>query len=164
MKRRTFLKNATVGTVTAAGALAVGGPAVIASPKIRWTAASFWTRSIPIMFETIRNFCRDVEEMSNGRFEITLYGGGELIPSPGVFEAVSKGTIQMGTGSPYFWADKSTAFNWFGALPFGMNAQSINAWFYEGKGQALMNELYDRFDLVPRIVGNSGVQMGGVVS
>jgi TRAP-type mannitol/chloroaromatic compound transport system substrate-binding protein len=24
-----------------------------------------------------------------------------------------------------------------------------------------MNELYDRFDLVPRVVGNSGVQMGG---
>ncbi len=54
----------------------------------------------------------------------------------------------MGSGSPYFWAGKSTAFNWFGSIPFGMNAQSINSWFYEGNGQALMNELYDRFDLV----------------
>ena len=54
------------------------------------------------------------------------------------------------TGSPYFWAGKSTAFNWFGSIPFGMNAQSINAWFYEGNGMKLMTELYDRFDLVPQ--------------
>ncbi len=161
MKRRTFIKQAATGVVTAAASLAVSAPAVIASPNVKWTAASFWTRTIPIMFEAIENFCRDVKEMSDGRFEITLYGGGELMPSPGVFDAVSNGTIQMGTGSPYFWADKSTALNWFGSIPFGMNAQSINAWFYEGNGQALMNELYDRFDLVPRIVGNSGVQMGG---
>ena len=99
--------------------------------------------------------------MTDGQFEIKLYGGGELVPPFGAFDAVSKGTVQMGSGSPYFWAGKSTAFNWFGSIPFGMNAQSINAWFYEGNGQALMNELYDRFDLVPRIVGNSGVQMGG---
>ena len=67
----------------------------------------------------------------------------------------------MGTGSPYFWADKSTAFNWFGSIPFGMIAQSINAWLYEGNGLTLMAELYDQFGLVPGIIGNSGVQMGG---
>jgi TRAP-type mannitol/chloroaromatic compound transport system substrate-binding protein len=161
MERRTFLKKAGITTATAAAALSIGAPAAIASPKIRWKATTFWNPKVKIMFDGIKIFCRNVKEMTDGQFEIKLYGGGELVPPFGAFDAVSKGTVQMGSGSPYFWAGKSTAFNWFGSIPFGMNAQSINAWFYEGNGQALMNELYDRFDLVPRIVGNSGVQMGG---
>ncbi len=162
MERRSFLKKAGAGTAAAAAALTVGAPAVIASPKkIRWQATSFWNPKVRIMFDGIKIFCKNVKEMSDGQLEIKLFGGGELVPPFGAFDAVSKGTVQMGTGSPYFWAGKSTAFNWFGSIPFGMNAQSINAWFYEGNGQALMTELYDQFDLVPRVVGNSGVQMGG---
>lgn len=162
MERRTFLKQATLGTAAVAASLTVGAPAVIASAKkYRWTATSFWNPKIKIMFDGIKDFCQNVKEMSDGQLEIKLYGGGELVPPFGAFDAVSQGTVQMGTGSPYFWAGKSTAFNWFGSIPFGMNAQSINAWFYEGNGMSLMTELYDQFNLVPRVVGNSGVQMGG---
>ena len=162
MERRSFLKKAGIGTAAAAAALTVGVPAVRAeSPKIRWQGTSFWNPKVRILFDGAKRFCDNVSDMTDGQFQIKLYGGGELVPPPGAFDAVSKGTVQMGTGSPYFWAGKSTAFNWFGSIPFGMNAQSINAWFYEGNGQALMNELYDKFDLVPRIIGNSGVQMGG---
>ncbi len=161
MERRTFLKKAGIGTAAAATAMAVNAPAVIASPKVQWQATTFWNPKVRIMFDGIRQFCENVKEMTDGKFQIKLYGGGELVPPSGAFDAVAKGTVQMGSGSPYFWAGKSRAFNWFGSIPFGMNAQSINAWFYEGNGQTLMNELYDQFDLVPRIVGNSGVQMGG---
>jgi TRAP-type mannitol/chloroaromatic compound transport system substrate-binding protein len=162
MERRTFLKKAGIGTATAAAALSVGAPTVIASPKkIKWTATTFWNPKVKIMYDGAKQFCENVKAMTDGQFEIKLYGGGELVPPPGAFDAVSKGTVQMGTGSAYFWAGKSTAFNWFGSIPFGMNAQSINSWYYEGNGQALMTELYDKFDLVPRVFGNSGVQMGG---
>ncbi len=162
MERRTFLKKAGIGTAAAAASLTVGAPAVMASgKKIRWQATTFWNPKVRIMFDGVRQFCENVKQMSDGQLEIKLYGGGELVPPFGAFDAVSKGTVQMGTGSPYFWAGKSTAFNWFGSIPFGMNAQSINAWFYEGNGLSLMTELYDQFNLVPKIIGNSGVQMGG---
>ncbi|WP_163338924.1 TRAP transporter substrate-binding protein [Desulfopila sp. IMCC35008] len=162
MERREFLKTAGAGTIAAAASLTIGAPAVIASTKkIRWKATSFWNPKIKIMFDTVKDFCQNVKEMSDGQLDIKLYGGGELVPPFGAFDAVSQGTMQMGTGSPYFWAGKNPAFNWFGSIPFGMNAQSINAWFYEGNGMNLMTELYDQFNLVPRVIGNSGVQMGG---
>ncbi|THB72437.1 MAG: TRAP transporter substrate-binding protein [Desulfobacteraceae bacterium] len=162
MERRTFLKKAGLATTTTAAALSVGAPAVIASPKkIRWQATTFWSPKVKIMFDMVKEFCETVKVMTDGQLEIKLYGGGELVPPPGAFDAVSKGTVQMGSGSPYFWAGKSTAFNWFGSIPFGMNAQSVNSWFYEGNGMKLMTELYDQFNLVPRIIGNSGMQMGG---
>jgi TRAP-type mannitol/chloroaromatic compound transport system substrate-binding protein len=162
MERREFLKKAGVGAATVAASVTLGAPAVIASQKkIRWQATSFWNPKVKILFDGVKEFCKNVKEMSDGQLDIKMYGGGELVPPFGAFDAVSKGTLQMGTGSPYFWAGKSTAFNWFGSIPFGMNAQSMNAWFYEGNGMKLMTELYDQFDLVPRVVGNSGVQMGG---
>jgi TRAP-type mannitol/chloroaromatic compound transport system substrate-binding protein len=46
-------------------------------------------------------------------------------------------------------------------VPFGFNAQGINAWFYSGGGLQLWEEVYAPFNLVPRPQGNTGVQMGG---
>ncbi len=161
-ERRTFLKQATLGTAAAAASLTIGAPAVIASTKtIRWKATSFWNPKVKIMFDMVKDYCKIVKEMSDGQLDIKMYGGGELVPPFGAFDAVSQGTVQMGTGSSYFWAGKSTAFNWFGSIPFGMNAQSMNAWYYGGNGLALMNELYNQFNLVPFPVGSSGMQMGG---
>lgn len=170
--KRQFLKNvgmgaAAVGTAALAGALSscqgekVEEVTEKKTAKIQWKATTFWNPKVKIMYDGIKEFCENVYAMTDGELEIKLYGGGELVPPFGAFDAVSKGTAQMGSGSPYFWAGKSTAFNWFGSIPFGMNAQCINAWFYGGNGLTLMRELYDQFNLIPTIVGNSGVQMGG---
>ena len=66
MERRTFLKKAGIGTAVAATALTVGAPAVIASPKIQWTATSFWNPKVRIMFDMVKNFCENVKEMTDG--------------------------------------------------------------------------------------------------
>ncbi len=41
-------------------------------------------------------FAEKVNELSHGRLVIRVYGAGELVPSFEVFNAVSKGTAQMG--------------------------------------------------------------------
>ena len=50
---------------------------------------------------------------------------------------------------------------YFTAVPFGLNFQGFNGWMYDGGGQALWREVYDRFNLVPLLCGNTGVQMTG---
>ncbi|EDN64993.1 conserved hypothetical protein [Beggiatoa sp. PS] len=47
------------------------------------------------------------------------------------------------------------------AVPFGMTAKGVNAWFYSGGGIELWRELYEPFNVIPFPAGNSGVQMGG---
>jgi TRAP-type mannitol/chloroaromatic compound transport system substrate-binding protein len=79
----------------------------------------------------------------------------------GVFDAVSAGTVEVGTGAAYYWAGKSPAAQWFASVPFGLNAQGINSWFYSGGGLQLWEEVYAPFNLVPRPHLNTGVQMGG---
>ena len=47
------------------------------------------------------------------------------------------------------------------AVPFGLNAQEMNAWLHYGGGLELWRELYAPFNLVPYAGGNTGVQMAG---
>jgi TRAP-type mannitol/chloroaromatic compound transport system substrate-binding protein len=106
-------------------------------------------------------FAKRMDEVSEGRLKIQVFAAGELVPGLGVFDAVSQGTVEAGSGAAYYWAGKVPAAQWFSSVPFGLNAQGINAWFYGGGGLELWEEVYAPFNVVPRPQGNTGVQMGG---
>ncbi len=120
-----------------------------------------WPPTLPILQDSAKLVAKWVEEMSEGRMKITVYGGGELIPSLEVFEAVTQGVAEMGHGASYYWAGKAPAAQFFGSVPFGMNAQQMISWLYSGGGLQLWEELYAPLNLVPMPVGNTGPQMGG---
>jgi TRAP-type mannitol/chloroaromatic compound transport system substrate-binding protein len=99
--------------------------------------------------------------MSGGRIEVKVFGAGELVPAFEIFDAVSRGTAEMGHGSAYYWKGKSEAAQFFSTVPFGLTAQEMNGWIYYGGGMELWTELYAKFGLIPAPAGNTGVQMGG---
>ena len=115
----------------------------------------------PILGDAANHIAKWTEEMSEGQLKIQVYGGGELIPPLEGFEAVSTGTAEMCHGVSYYWAGKAPATQFFASVPFGMNAQQMNAWILSGGGLALWEELYAPFNLLPLPAGNSGMQMGG---
>ncbi|MCZ6550662.1 MAG: TRAP transporter substrate-binding protein [candidate division NC10 bacterium] len=161
MNRRTFLKSAGVG----AAATALAAPNVWAKPKTyRWRMVTTWPPGLP--FYQVGNgsaegMAKRIEEMSGGRIKIRVYAAKELIPAFGGFDAVSKGTVEMNHGVAYYWSGKRFASQYFGTIPFGMNPQGANAWYYEGGGIQLWEEIYKDFNLVPMPCGNTGIQMTG---
>ena len=161
MKRRDFLKKAGAGAAVAAAAGVVGAPAVHAKKKIKWKMVTTWPPKLPYLQTGAVRFAKRVDELTGGQFKIRVYAGGELIPPFESFEAVSKGTVEAGTGAAYYWAGKEPAAQWFAAVPFGLNAQGMASWFWGGDGLKLWEETYAPFNLVPRPTGNTGVQMGG---
>ncbi len=159
MDRRKFLKAAGAGLM-ASGYMAA--PSVWAGGKnFRWHMVTAWPPGFPILQTGAEEFARRVGEMSQGRLTIQVFAGGELVPSLGVFDAVSAGTVQCGHSASYYWAGKCKAAQWFTSVPFGLNAQGMNVWMYQGNGLKLWEEVYRSFNLVPRPAGNTGVQMGG---
>ena len=108
-----------------------------------------------------KDLIKRIEEMSGGRIKIQFYGAGELIPAAEGFDAVSAGTVEMNYANAYFWTGKVFAGQYFTAVPFGLNFQGLNGWMYDGGGLGLWREVYDRFNLVPFLCGNTGVQMTG---
>jgi TRAP-type mannitol/chloroaromatic compound transport system substrate-binding protein len=155
MRRRKFLAGA--GGLAAAAA----PPAVIAQPKFRWRMATSWPPSADPFWAGSQRFVAIVDELSGGRLKIELHAGGELVPSFTEFDACSQGAIEMFESFPGYWSAKEPALPWFGAVPFGLNAQGMLTWYYAGGGLQLWEEAYAPFGLVPRPGGLTGMQMGG---
>jgi TRAP-type mannitol/chloroaromatic compound transport system substrate-binding protein len=160
MKRREFLKKAGVGAAAVA-ATAAGAPAVIAQKKYNWKMVTTWPPKLPVLQEGCERLAQRVGELSDGRIKIQVFAAGELVPALESFQAVSDGTVEVGSGASYYWAGKEPATQWFAAVPFGMNGQGLSAWFHGGDGLKLWEECYAPFNLVPRPGGSTGVQMGG---
>lgn len=170
--RRKFLRHGLTAAV-AAPALAQSAcsstkqkqqaqaPYINFNETFRWKMATTWPPNFPILGEGCNMFADWVKEMSGGRMEITVYGGGELVPALEVFDAVSNGAIELGHGASYYWAGKIPAAQFFASVPFGMNAQQTNAWLVSGGGTELWQETYAPYNLIPFPAGNTGMQMGG---
>jgi TRAP-type mannitol/chloroaromatic compound transport system substrate-binding protein len=45
--------------------------------------------------------------------------------------------VEVGSGASYYWAGKEPATQWFAAVPFGLNAQGMSAWFHGSDGLKL---------------------------
>ena len=161
MERRRFIVKAGGALVAAGAAAVVEAPSVIAQQKYQWRMATSWTPALDILQGGAQRFAKIVDEMSGGRLKIQVFAAGELIPAFGVFDACSQGTIECYNSASYYYAGKEPATQWFTAVPFGLNAQGMQAWQVSGGGQKLWEELYAGFDLVPRRGGSTGVQMGG---
>lgn len=126
-----------------------------------WRMVTSWPKNFPGIGMGPENFAELVNEMSGGRLVIHVYGAGEIVPALGVFDAVSGGAVEVGHTGAYYHKGKIPAAPFFTSVPFGMNAQEINAWLHYGGGMEIWRELYEPFNIIPFAGGNTGVQMGG---
>ena len=160
MKRRDFIRSAGAGSVLA-GSMLAGVKTASAAPKYKWKMVTTWPKNFPGLGTGANNLAKLITEMSGGRIQVKVYGAKELVPPFEVFDAVSRGTAEMGHGAAYYWKGKSEAAQFFAAVPFGLTAQEMNGWLYHGGGMHLWKQIYDKFNLIPAAAGNTGVQMGG---
>jgi TRAP-type mannitol/chloroaromatic compound transport system substrate-binding protein len=123
--------------------------------------AMAWPTDFPGLGTGAARLAQRIEAMSGGRIRIRVFGAGELVPAYEVFDAVSRGTVDIGHSAAYYWRSKLPEAQWFGAVPFGMSVHEVNAWLYHGGGLELWQETYQPHNIVPFPAGNTGVQMGG---
>lgn len=168
MDRRKFV--GTAGLVGAAGLLGAcgkqsgvqiecSGPA--SQQSFEWKMVTSWPRDFPGLGTGASHLAESIEQLSNGRLKIKVYGGNELVPAFEVFDAVKLGTAEMGHAATYYWKGKAPEAQFFAGFPFGMTAQELHGWIYYGGGLELWQEVYAAHGLVPFLAGSSGPQMGG---
>ncbi len=158
MERRSFLKKAGVGL--AAGAVAAPALAQNA-PTIKWRMASSFPKSLDTLHGSAEFLVKRIAEMSGGKFQIQLFAAGEIVPGPGVHDAVKDATVEIGFTCSYYYFGKDPTYCIDTAIPFGMNARQIKAWYRQGNGAKLMGEFFAKSNIVSFPSGNTGVQMGG---
>ncbi len=140
-----------------------GGAArtAVAEPDHRWNMVMPWPKSTPGLGLNASRYADLIERMSNGRMQITVYGAGELVPPFESLDAVQQGTADLAHGTPYYWAGKAPALQYFTTTPFGLTSDELAGWLYKGDGMTLWREVYAGFGVVPFYAGNSRNQAGG---
>jgi TRAP-type mannitol/chloroaromatic compound transport system substrate-binding protein len=157
MKRRQFLQAGGVGL--AAG---LATPAIAQSaPTLRWRLTTTFPKSLDTLYGACEMFSKAIAELSDQKFQVQVFGPGEIVPPFQVFDAVSTGTVEMGNTASYYYIGKDLAFAFGTAVPFGLNTRQMNAWLTYGGGLDLLNELYKTYNVYGLPFGNTTAQMGG---
>jgi TRAP-type mannitol/chloroaromatic compound transport system substrate-binding protein len=157
VSRRKFLP--------AAAALATGtlaAPAIAQTdPTIKWRLTSSFPKSLDTLFGASQTIARLTGEMTDGKFQVTPFAAGEIVPALQVLDAVSNNTVECGHTYTGYYIGKSPALIFDGSLPFGLTPRMQNAWMMFGNGRKLMDEIYDGFGIVALPAGQTGGQMFG---
>lgn len=159
MKRRDFLTHTTAGV---AGATLLGAPAIRADEgQVRWRLASSFPKSLDTIYGAAELLSHRVAALTDGKFQIRVFAGGELVPGLQVLDAVKADTVECGHTASYYYVGKDKAFAFDCAVPFGLTARQQNAWMYSGGGLELTRELFAAHNIINFPGGNTGTQMGG---
>jgi TRAP-type mannitol/chloroaromatic compound transport system substrate-binding protein len=162
MERRKFLKTAATGLAAGAATMPTLSRAQQSSlPEVKWRLASSFPKSLDTIFGAAVKMSERVAACTNGKFQIQVFAGGEIVPAFGVVDAVQNNTVQCAHTAPYYFWGKDPAFALDTAIPFSLNARQTNAWQIFGGGMELFREFYKAYNIYQIPCGNTGAQMGG---
>jgi TRAP-type mannitol/chloroaromatic compound transport system substrate-binding protein len=157
MQRRDFLKTAGVGAAAAGLTL----PVRAEGPAIKWRMASSFPKSLDTIYGGAETLAKRVAELTDGRFEIRVFAGGEIVPPFGVLDAVQQNTVECGHTASYYYYGKDKALALDTTCPFGLNSRQLTAWIFFGGGMELLRAMFAQYNIVNFPGGSTGAQMGG---
>src|SRR4030065_671904 len=157
MKRRDLIKGAGPGL----GAVAFSPAGAADLPAIRWRMASSFPKSLDTIYGAGEVLARRLEQITQGKFQMRVFAGGEIVPGLQVLDAVQNGTVEAGPSASYYYVGKNKAFAFDCAIPFGLTARQQNSWMTSGGGLGLTRELFNEYNILNFPGGNTGTQMGG---
>jgi TRAP-type mannitol/chloroaromatic compound transport system substrate-binding protein len=143
-KLLTKLSLSRLFAVAAAGALAMAVSQAPASAQAKMVLKGQSSHPASSNFHLIfKLWSEKVEAMSAGRLKVETLPAGAIVPAFEVFDATSKGVLDVGMAPFGYIQGRNTATIPMSHGPlFGMDGQDYFAWYYDGGGMALLEEFY----------------------
>ena len=108
---------------------------------VKWNMTSTFATNLNTIGEGGVDFVNRIDLVSNGTIKINIFEPGALVPALEAFDAVSSGAVDAAWSTAGYWAGKISAVQFFSAVPFGPNATEFIAWYHEGGGKEIWEEL-----------------------
>lgn len=129
--------------------------------KITLRLAHGWPKGFPYFGESVEQYAQLVNELSEGQIEIKVDSANKHKAAFGIFDFVKNGQYDIGHTASYYYGGKDPDTLFFSSMPFDMTKEEQTAWFYEGGGLELANEVYAKHGIEVMLGGNTDMQMGG---
>jgi TRAP-type mannitol/chloroaromatic compound transport system substrate-binding protein len=128
--------------------LVLGVLAEAAQAATRWRYQTIWAPSITL-WRGDKYFGDLMNVMAAPDLQLQYFQGGSLVTrSDEMFDAVAKGTIEMGTDWPSYWEGKNTAFGLITSTPAWLTPADYMLWYWQAGGLELAQELYGKYGIV----------------
>lgn len=141
------------------GAL-LSSPAM-AQEKIRWQVPLAFPSHLVGLTTPVKYLSENLEDISGGDINLRYYEPGELIPAFEIMDAVGTGKYPAG----YTWVgyDQGTipSLPLYSGAPFNMEPPAYLAWYYEGDGKELLEEIYQPRNIHPMLCSVIGPEGAG---
>ncbi len=161
VNRRGLLAAAPAAGIAAVPVMLAAPAIAQTTPEVRWRLTSSFGRNLDVLFGTAEAVGRRVGELTEGRFRITAFPGGEIAPPLSALDAVQNGSVECAHTASYYYIGKDPALAFFTAVPFGLTGRQNTAWLRFGGGQEIMNEMMREYNAIAFPCGDTGAQMGG---
>jgi len=140
-------------------------PAPTPEPEevIKWDLQAHLPRVTPV-FQQAQMFVDRVNEVAEGRLEITLFAVNEIVPAGQELDALQSGAlIGVIAGTAPYAGKLGPASSLFQNVPAGPNIHEYMAWYYERDGNAAIQELYSNAGIPIKVVGAPVAHVGAEV-
>ena len=146
MKLTTSLKVVAAG---AAVVLAASSGSALAQQRVKWKMQSAFGSTLPHLGTSGVRFAKNLNEATDGRFDIKFFEPGALVPALECFDAASKGSVESCWTTPGYHTGKlGPGVSFFTTVPFGPQFGEFMAWKRDGGGDKLRNEIYGEHGLI----------------
>ncbi|VUZ28166.1 Monocarboxylate 2-oxoacid-binding periplasmic protein [uncultured Comamonas sp.] len=109
--------------------------------------ASTFPKDMLFLGDALKQFAKNVEDVTKGDVRVQIHGAGELVPALEVLTAVSSGAVSAGFDWVGYWGGSIPVTNLVGALPFGPPPEVLAEWMWEGGGMQIVQKAYDKHNL-----------------
>tara|TARA_B100000579_G_C22799770_1_gene839086 strand:- start:534 stop:1661 length:1128 start_codon:yes stop_codon:yes gene_type:complete len=129
--------------------------------RIRWRVPVVFQTTWPVLGDNPVYVSQMIKEASRGAFLLDIFEPNEIVPPFSITDAVRDQKIEAG----YTWLGydqgKIPASALVGAVPFGMEPWEYSAWWFEGNGKNLTENLYEKHNIHPIFCGMTGPETAG---
>ncbi len=128
--------------------------------KVHWKLQSQASET-SIDYQELISFSENIKKMTNGKFVIDIYYGGQISNGGNIFESVRNGEVDMGNGWPNWWSAQHPSWAVMNAGPFDfMNIDASMIFFLAGEGMGHANKLAKDKGLIWRPAWWPGMEFG----
>lgn len=140
---------------------AVATTPTLAQDKINWKVQATFNTGWPALGDPIARVSDMLKRATDGRINLKIFEPGKIVPPLEISPSISAGSLPAAYNYMAYDQGRIPSAVLFSAVPFGLEPQEYAAWWFEGEGSGLAEEVYHAANIHPLLCSTIGPETAG---
>ena len=134
---------------------------VTAADKIKWKVQATFNTGWPALGDPDARLSKTLKAATDWRINLKIFEPGKIVPPLEISPSISRGDLPAAYNYMAYDQGRIPAAVLFSAVPFCMEPWEYAAWWFEGEGHTLAQELYHAQNIHPLLCSTIGPETAG---